>query len=41
MRKAELEGLGVKNFLTKPYDTQTLLTTVRNTLSGALLDPAP
>jgi PAS domain S-box-containing protein len=38
-RKEELEGLGVKSFLTKPYDTQTLLTTVRDTLSGAPSNP--
>jgi hypothetical protein len=29
----------VKNFLTKPYDTQTLLTTVRDTLNGAPSNP--
>jgi DNA-binding NarL/FixJ family response regulator len=33
-RMAELENLGVRNFLTKPYDTHTLLTTVRDTLAG-------
>jgi two-component system cell cycle sensor histidine kinase/response regulator CckA len=33
-RMGELESLGVKNFLTKPYDTHTLLTTVRDTLSA-------
>jgi PAS domain S-box-containing protein len=33
-RMGELESLGVRNFLTKPYDTETLLTTVRDTLSG-------
>ena len=38
-RMAELESLGVRNFLTKPYDTQTLLTTVRDTLSGAPKNP--
>jgi PAS domain S-box-containing protein len=34
-RMGELESLGVRNFLTKPYDTHTLLTTIRDTLSGA------
>jgi PAS domain S-box-containing protein len=34
-RTGELESLGVRNFLTKPYDTHKLLTTVRDTLSGA------
>jgi PAS domain S-box-containing protein len=38
-RTGELESLGVKNFLTKPYDTQTLLTTVRDTLNGAPSNP--
>ena len=38
-RMGELESLGVRNFLTKPYDTQTLLTTVRDTLSGAPSNP--
>jgi two-component system cell cycle sensor histidine kinase/response regulator CckA len=38
-RTRELESLGVKNLLTKPYDTQTLLTTVRDTLSGAPGNP--
>jgi DNA-binding NtrC family response regulator len=38
-RMGELESLGVRNFLTKPYDTQTLLTTVRGTLSGAPSNP--
>jgi CheY-like chemotaxis protein len=30
----ELQSLGVKNFLTKPYSTQQLLATVRDTLQG-------
>jgi two-component system, cell cycle sensor histidine kinase and response regulator CckA len=38
-RMGELESLGVRNFLTKPYDTQTLLTTVRDTLNGAPTNP--
>ena len=38
-RIGELESLGVRNFLTKPYDTHTLLATVRDTLSGAPSDP--
>src|SRR3984893_4572177 len=33
-RMAELESVGVRNFLTKPYDTHTLLTTVRDTLGA-------
>ena len=33
-RVAELESLGVKNFLTKPYDTAKLLETLRDTLSA-------
>jgi PAS domain S-box-containing protein len=33
-RMGELESLGVRNFLTKPYDTHTLLTTVRDTLGA-------
>ena len=32
---AELQSLGVKNFLTKPYDTEKLLATVRETLQGS------
>jgi DNA-binding NtrC family response regulator len=31
-RIAELQELGVMNFLTKPYDTEKLLTAVRDTL---------
>jgi CheY-like chemotaxis protein len=38
-RSAELESLGVRNFLAKPYDTQTLLATVRDALSGAPRNP--
>jgi PAS domain S-box-containing protein len=38
-RMGELESLGVRNFLTKPYDTQTLLATVRDTLNGAPSNP--
>ena len=38
-RMSELESLGVRNFLSKPYDTQTLLTTVRDTLNGAPRNP--
>jgi CheY-like chemotaxis protein len=34
-RTGELESLGVRNLLTKPYDTHKLLTTVRDTLGGA------
>jgi CheY-like chemotaxis protein len=40
-RMGELESLGVRNFLTKPYNTQTLLTTVGDTLSGAPSNPVP
>jgi PAS domain S-box-containing protein len=40
-RMGELESLGVRNFLTKPYDTQTLLATVRDTLNGAPSNPVP
>jgi len=36
---AELQALGVPSFLTKPYDTPTLLTTVRDTLSRASSNP--
>ena len=38
-RMSELESLGVRNFLSKPYDTQTLLTTVRDTLNGGPRNP--
>jgi len=31
---AELQSLGVKNFLTKPYNTEKLLATVQDTLQG-------
>ena len=34
-RMSELQSLGVKNFLTKPYNLETLLTTVHDTLNGA------
>jgi len=36
---SELQALSVSNFLTKPFNTQTLLTTVRDTLSGAPSKP--
>jgi PAS domain S-box-containing protein len=36
---AVLQSLGVKNFLTKPYNAQTLLTTLRDTLSGTPGNP--
>ena len=39
IRVSELQALGVSNFLSKPYDTQTLLTTVRDTLSRAPSNP--
>jgi PAS domain S-box-containing protein len=35
-RVSELQALGVSNFLGKPYDTQTLLTKVRDTLAHEL-----
>jgi DNA-binding NtrC family response regulator len=31
---AEFQALGVKNFLTKPYNTEKLLATVHETLQG-------
>jgi CheY-like chemotaxis protein len=31
---AEFQALGVKNFLTKPYNTAELLATVHETLQG-------
>ena len=31
---AELQSLGVKNFLTKPYNTERLLATLDDTLHG-------
>jgi DNA-binding NtrC family response regulator len=35
-RLSELQALGVSNFLGKPYDAQTLLTKVRDTLAHEL-----
>jgi two-component system cell cycle sensor histidine kinase/response regulator CckA len=36
---AELQSLGVKNFLTKPYDTQQLLATIHDSLQEKAVSP--